>query len=119
MDVEKYKRKADKYVLSIRKFIKAEYGSVPEVWEAQLTQLRDLYLNYLKAADAQEEDVTVIKLNNGKTLAANFNLNVMVQITSAMDRILKQFGLNPLALKKLKVSSPVEGDEEEDFMDSI
>jgi phage terminase small subunit len=117
MQIEKFKNRADKYIATIEKSIKRDYGEVPPEWEAQLQQLHDLYLMYLKAADMAKEEDPTIKINSGRTLSPNLNFGIMVQCTNSMDKILKQFGLNPVAQKKLKgEKKPAEA---EDFMDEL
>lgn len=115
--MENYEQQAEQYVKSVRRAIKLDYSEVPAEWEAQLTQLRDLYHMYLKAADRAKDEDPVITINGGKTSSPNMNFNVMVQCTASMDKIIKSFGLSPMSRKKLKGSQPV--DDEDDFMDEL
>ena len=115
--MENFEHQAEQYVKSVRRAIKLDYSEVPSEWEAQLTQLRDLYHMYLKAADRARTEDPVVQINGGKTSAPNMNFNVMVQCTASMDKIIKSFGLSPMSRKKLKGSQPI--DDEEDFMDGL
>ena len=67
-------KRANKYINSVRKSIKRDYGSIPPEFEAQLDQLRDLYITYITASDNfMEKTETVQMINNGKTPVINFN----------------------------------------------
>lgn len=117
MQAEKFQKRADKYIATIKKSIKRDYGEVPSEWEAQLQQLHDLYMMYLKAADMAKEEDPTIKINGGRTLSPNLNFGIMVQCTNSMDKILKQFGLNPVAQKRLKGDK--KPDDAEDYMNGL
>ena len=110
-------KKAKKYVKGIRNSIKNDMGFVPDEWEAQLVQLEDMYANYLYASmKLREGGDSVVKINAGKTVCASAYFNVMIQSQKAMDSIIKQFGLNPSAKKKLKGSDVPES---KDYLDNL
>ena len=48
-------KRVTRYITAVKKRIKNDYGEIPEEWSAQLQQLEDLYICYLKAADIQRE----------------------------------------------------------------
>ena len=112
---------AKKYMESVRTSIVAQFGKLPGQYEAQLRQLQDLYFCYLCASDemiADEDFSVVTTINGGKTLSTNFYISSMIQLTNSIDKIIKNFGLNPLAEKRIKgvASAP---ETEEDFMNSL
>jgi hypothetical protein len=112
---------AKKYMESVRTSIIAQFGKIPGQYEAQLQQLQDLYFCYLCARDEmiEDEDFSVVTtINGGKTLSTNFYISSMIQLTNSIDKIIKNFGLNPLAEKRIKgvASAP---ETEEDFMNTL
>ena len=113
-------RESDEFIKNIRAAIMTDApdGEVPPEWESQLRQLRDLYFAYLKAYENQVNENPVILINGGKTQAVNFSLSVMMKLARTMDQIIRQFGLSPLAKKRLK-SRPEKPAEEPDFLDTL
>lgn len=105
---------ARKYVNSVRKAIRADYDEVPPEWEAQLIQLEDLYATYLQCAYAlREEGSPITAINDGKTVCASPYFTTMTNCVKMMDRIVKSFGLNPIARKALKGNTVNISDDEE------
>jgi P27 family predicted phage terminase small subunit len=110
--------KAEVYVKSVRKAIKSDYGSVPGEWEAQLSQLTDMYATYLSCSDhLRNADDVITFINDGKTACASPYFNMMVSTAKMMDSIIKSFGLSPVARKKLTGVNQTA--QEEDFMDEL
>ena len=115
----KNEQKVRKYINSVRASIKAVYsGKVPGQFEAQLQQLADFYAAYLKASDAFQNQEIVTLINDGKTSCTNANLTAMLSISNHMDKIVKNFGLSPLALKRI-MGSIVQEEEDGDFMNEL
>ena len=90
-------KKAENYVKNVRKAIIRDYDQVPPEWDAQLQQLEDLYVMYLKSSEVARRDEPVTYTNGGKTATPNPYFGVMVTAMSSMDKIIKSFGLSPVS----------------------
>jgi len=114
MESDNYFKKAEEYVKNVRKAIIRDYEQVPPEWCAQLQQLEDLYVMYLKAAEVARRDDPVTYTNNGKTATPNPYFGVMVTAMGSMDKIIKSFGLSPVSQKKLKGNSTLANSDEDE-----
>jgi P27 family predicted phage terminase small subunit len=109
---------AEKYVKSVRRAIKSDYGDVPGEWDAQLQQLTDMYATYLSCSEhLRNLDDPITFINDGKTACASPYFNMMVSTAKMMDSIIKSFGLSPVSRKKLTGINP--SAPEEDFMNEL
>jgi phage terminase small subunit len=115
--IEQREELVQQYIKSVRSAVEQEYGSIPGEYEAQLRQLEDMYRAYLKCAEEFRNENPVIMINNGKTAAPNIKFKVMVESINSMDRLIKSFGLSPLA--KTRIKRDVVSVEEDDYLDSI
>ena len=100
----KNEEKVKKYINAVRESLKAIYGGkVPLQFSAQLQQLSDFYAAYLEAADQfhTSDSKIVTYINGGKTACTNATLAAMLSISNHMDKLIKNFGLSPLALKRI------------------
>ena len=112
--METYYKKAEKYVKAVRKAIRADYNEVPEEWEAQLVQLEDMYATYLQCSEVlRREGSPITMINDGKTICASPYFTTMTTCVKTMDKIIKSFGLSPIARKVLKGSSTTVDEYEE------
>ena len=100
--------RCESYIESVRLAIERDYQQVPAEWEMQLTQLKDMYLMYLRASDAMKKENMVITTNGGKTTAMNPNFKIMSESIERCDKIVKSFGLSPLAKSKIGKSVDVD-----------
>lgn len=57
-------------------------------------------------------------INGGKTSATNPYLQAMLTISNHMDKLIKNFGLSPLALKRI-LGTMTQDEESDDFMDNL
>ena len=116
--MEEYYKIAEKYVSAVRKAIRADYTEVPEEWEAQLVQLEDMYATYLQCRDTlRRAGSPITTINDGKTVCASPYFTTMTTCIKSMDKIIKSFGLSPVARKVLKGSSttPEDYDDNEEL----
>ena len=107
------------YINAVRTSIKEVYGGkVPLQFSAQLQQLADFYRAYLIASDEFSRNSVIISyINDGKTACTNANLTAMLNISNHMDKLIKNFGLSPLALKRLH--GTLQAEDEKDFLDEL
>ena len=113
-------QKVKKYITAVQDSLRAFYGGkVPLQFQAQLQQLADFYAAYLQAAEQfkAEDSRIVTYINGGKTACTNATLAAMLSISNHMDKLIKNFGLSPLALKR--ILGTIGQDDEDDFLDTI
>ena len=103
--------RVDKYISAVKRRITEDYGGVPEEWSAQLQQLEDLYLCYLKAADKQRKRDVATMINDGKTECKTVYLTVMLDCVSAMKKVIAEFGLSPRAKSMIRGNQAVADDD--------
>ncbi len=108
-------KRVTEYINAVKKRIKDDYGTVPPEWSAQLQQLEDIYLCYLKAADAQRELSVATVINSGKTECKSVYLTVMLDCINALKKIIAEFGLSPRAKSLIKTQTV----ESDDFADNF
>ena len=104
-------KRVTRYITAVKKRIKNDYGEIPEEWSAQIQQLEDLYICYLKAADIQREQYVTTEINNGKTECKTVEFSVMLDCVNAMKKVIAEFGLSPRAKAMIQTPQPGECDE--------
>jgi len=116
---DKNEKLVKSYIKSVTASLKEVYGGkVPTQFYAQLKQLADFYRAYLIASDEFSANPQIVTLiNDGKTAATNSNLTAMLSISNHMDKLIKNFGLSPLALKRL--TGTLQTEDESDFLDEL
>jgi hypothetical protein len=122
------KKETQEYIDSVKQNIMdSNDGKIPAIYTAQLKQLRDLYLAYLKTSYYMDDQDTVVKYSN-KVFGVNQLLTVQIRLSQTINSLVKNFGLSPadreaLKFKKgkaKKIVSDVEVKEEvPDFMDDF
>jgi phage terminase small subunit len=117
--MDDFYKKSKKYVKSVRKAIVKDYGEVPGEWEAQLVQLEDMYACYLDCADKLRLSGSPIALiNDGKTECSSPYFTTMRSCIMYMDKIIKSFGLSPIARKNLK-GAEAKPESNDEFIDEL
>ena len=104
-------KRVSEYIDAVKERIKADYGSIPLEWSAQLQQLADLYSCYLKASDAQRDSAVASVTNNGKTVCKSIYITVMLDCVNAMKKVIAEFGLSPRAKAMIKTVPTTDSDE--------
>ena len=114
---KKIVEQATQYIESVRAAITKDYGFVPPEWEMQLTQLFDMYKLYLHASKSMETEEPIVMINAGKTSALNQNIKLMHDSIATCDKIVKSFGLSPLA--KSKIGKNVAESADDDYFNTL
>ena len=83
----------------------------------QLTQLFDMYKLYLHASKSMETEEPIVMINAGKTSALNQNIKLMNDSIATCDKIVKSFGLSPLA--KSKIGKNVAESADDDYFNTL
>lgn len=117
MTKHQIERKVKNYIRVVRQAIETEFGNLPEYYSVQIDQLEQSYRIYLRACEELNSQQLVVLINDGKTQTANLNFQIMKSCIADMDKIIKSFGLNPLAMKRIR--GKAETPEEDDFMNGI
>ncbi len=109
-------KRVSEYIDAVKERIKADYGSIPLEWSAQLQQLADLYSCYLKASDAQRDNAVATVTNNGKTVCKSIYITVMLDCVNAMKKVIAEFGLSPRSKSMIRGTQSTDSD---DFTDNF
>ena len=121
-ELKKCEKECRAYINAVKKSIEQKYGGkVPAEFVAQLRQLDDMYLCYLQCShEFRQSNDIIVKKSNGKAEFTQVNqlFALMLQIADKMDKLVKNFGISPLAASKIK-GLPTGSDGGENFLESL
>lgn len=126
MLTEEQKKQCEKechtYITAVKKSIKEKYlGQIPAEFMAQLRQLEDFYRTYLRCSLEFREEEVICCRNQGQAkeyFQVNQLFTLMMQISNNMDKLVKNFGISPLAASKIK-GLPTPENNQENFLETL
>lgn len=105
----------EKYITSVRKYLKEKYGRIKPEWKQPLQILQDNLQVYEECKETIERDGLMLKAKNGawtKHPLIKVSLDAQVQIT----KYLAEFGLTPKSASKISLLDDEEDDALKDLL---
>lgn len=115
--LDRLNKETQEYISAVKESIINQYGKILPEFLCQLQQLQDFYFEYRKASEEQKRQKVIVSFDNG-VMAVNQNLSAMLKISGIIDKLVKNFGLSPLAKSKIKKSKD-DTEDTDDFFNEI